>query len=111
MADKNNMFEGYQDPGIVVGDGFEEAVFKKIKVKKRRRRATVTSLSAFLLGGVIFIAQNNIFRSNPQPKSLAAGSGKAKQEVMLTDDVVLATYDGQNNYIIDSLDNGDDISI
>ena len=57
MGSREDIFRDYTCTEQL-GDNFEEMVFHKIKRKKRQRTVAVSSLSAFLLGGFLFLAGN-----------------------------------------------------
>lgn len=108
--DKNSgLFENYSSSEYRLGEDFEDSVFRKIKIVKRRRKVALSTLGLFVLGAMIFIGGSNIaVRKDVQPRF----AGTQKGDVMLTDDVVFAAFDGQNSYIVENIkQNGDDISI
>ena len=109
MDKKNGLFENYSSPEYRLGEDFEDSVFRKIKSRKRRRKVAVSTFGLFILGAMIFIGGSSIVtRKNMQPRF----AGIQKGDVMLTDDVVFAAFDGQNSYIIENIGpNRDDISI
>lgn len=112
MVEKKDAYGNYSSPVYKLSEDFEDAVFKKIKVKKTRRKVAVSTLGAFVFGVLVFIAGSNLGIKNNSEKGFTGVSGNEKRDVMLTDDVVLATFDGRNSYIVENIGMPkDDISI
>lgn len=90
-----------------VGDGFENAVFSKIKRKKRQRKVTASITAGVLLAAVLFVGQAVIF-NNPgdSHRSMMAGNQAGelnKEEVPVVEDVVFAASDSGSDYVIEQV--------
>lgn len=104
MDNREDMFSNYSS-GIKLGNNFEDIVFSKIKTKKRQRKTVVSTLGVFLLGGFLFITKGLFFDGTDNDGGKSGNRYAAREEVHLTDDVIFASSDERNNYIIEHVGN------
>ena len=103
MVKKNSLFINYSSPDYELRDDFEERVFQKIKVKKRRKKIAVSTIGVFILGAMIFVVGNSFVLKNSREVQFAGYGSSDVNDVMLTDDIELATFDGMNSYIVENV--------
>lgn len=94
-------------PSMELGEGFENAVFSKIKKKKRQRKITASVAAGVLLTAVLFVGQAVIFNDpGAGNRSMLAGSPTnqlQKEEVPVVEDVVFAASDSGSDYVIEQV--------
>ncbi len=106
MDSKNNIFRDYIRTEHL-DEEFENSVFLKIKKKKKQRTIALSSLGAFLLGGILFVS-GNIFFPGKNTQLLTKRETFTREDVPLTDYVIFAASDESNNYVIEQVGNFED---
>lgn len=102
MDNREDIFSKYSS-GIKLGDNFEDIVFSKIKKKKKQRKIVVSTLGVFLLGGFLFVANGLFFNGTDNSGGKFGNKYVGREEIPLTDDVIFASSDERNNYIIENV--------
>lgn len=94
-------------PAMEVDENFENAVFSKIKRKKRQRKITASVAAGVMLAAVLFVGQAVIFNETGNGnRSMLAGSQTnrlQKEEVPVVEDVVFASSDSGSDYVIEQV--------
>ncbi len=97
-------------PGHTLNADFETRVFAKIKKKKTQRKVAASVALSIAVLGFIFLGQAVFFRQDHREKILIGQNERnvqtettirAKEEVPVMENVVLASYDRQTDYAIE----------
>ena len=106
MGSRDDIFRDFNRQEQL-NDNFEDAVFLKIKRKKKQRVVAVSSFGAFLLAGFLFISVTLFLPEKSDPLFTKSGS-TAREDFPVTDYVTFAASDDSNNYVIEQVGNFDD---